>query len=451
MPLSPGMTGAGVRMRWLSAVLITAVLAPASARSLTIEEATSQALAANPRLQAAKLAALAAAQRAREASGRRYGEVDLVGSYNHFDTNRSLVPISIDLFKTPGLGFYQLPWDRNQQHYGITYQIPLLAGGALHEGRLIAELAQRASEDVARYSRDEVRYNVRAAYRNALAATHALAALIAYEEALEQDARDADLKVKVGAWARVDAAKVHFALASARAQRQAVQAQIDSLHALLAALMGEDPPASGYELADVPDAPPLPTGSAAEESSAALSGRRDLAAVRSAVTIAERRKTLAKEAFGPQLVLAGNVLANAAPGVEDRIDTREFGLYLKLPLFMGLQRVHALHAADFELQAARQQQRAKELEVMAQVQDALGRIRAARAQLTAGEAQRSLGAETARVEHLKLEQGAGTMENYLAARAQEMQGETSYWQGLYALQSAVDYLDFVSARGGQHD
>jgi len=132
-----------------------------------------------------------------------------------------------------------LPWDRNQQHYGITHQIPLLAGGALHEGRLIAELAQRASEDVARYSRDEVRYNVRAAYRNALAATHALAALIAYEQALEQDARDADLKVKVGAWASVDAAKVHFALASARAQRQAVQAQIDSLHALLAAPMGE--------------------------------------------------------------------------------------------------------------------------------------------------------------------------------------------------------------------
>jgi len=78
-------------------------------------------------------------------------------------------------------------------------------------------------------------------------------------------------------------------------------------------------------------------------------------------------------------------------------------------------------------------------------------VQAARAQLAAGAAQRSLGAEVARVEHLKLEQGAGKMEDYLAARAQEMQGDTSYWQGLYALQSAVDYLDFVSARGGQHD
>ena len=438
-------------MRWLSAILIAAVLAPASASSLTIEEATSRALAANPRLQAAKLSALAAAQRAQEATGRRYGEVDLVGSYNNYDSNRSLVPISVDLFKIPSLGFYQLPWDRNQEHYGITYQIPLLAGGALHEGRLIAELSQHASEDLALYGADEVRYNVRAAFRNALTLTHAVTAVTAYEQALENDARDADLKVKVGAWASVDGAKIHFALASARAQRQAAQAQIDSLGALLAALMGEDPPPEGYTLADAPAAPASPGGTFRDTAEAALGGRRDLAAVTTAVAIAERKKILAKEAFGPQLMLAGNYLANSAPGVEDRIDTHELGLYLKLPLFMGLQRVHALHAADFDLQAAEQQQRAKKLEVMAQVQDALGRVQAARAQLAAGAAQRSLGAEVARVEHLKLEQGAGKMEDYLAARAQEMQGDTSYWQGLYALQSAVDYLDFVSARGGQHD
>ncbi|MDD5563012.1 MAG: TolC family protein [Thermoanaerobaculaceae bacterium] len=438
-------------MKWLAALLAAAVFVPASARSLTIEEATARALAANPRLQAAKLSALAAAQRAQEAAGRRYGEVDLVGSYNHYDSNRSLVPISVDLFKNPSLGFYQLPWDRNQLHYGIAYQIPLLAGGQLHEGRLIAKLAQRAADDLAFYGAGEARYNVRAAYRNALTLTHALTAVTAYERALENDAKDADLKVKVGAWASVDGAKIHFALASARAQREAVQAGIDSLDALLAALMGEDLPPEGYALADVPEAPAPPAGTLRDNAEAALGGRRDLAAVKVTVAIAERKRILAKEAFGPQLMLGGNVMANSAPGVEDRIDTNEFGLYLKLPLFEGGQRVHALRAAAFDLQAARRQQRAKELEVLAQVQDALGRVQAARAQLAAGEAQRSLGSEVARVEHLKLEQGTGKMEDYLAARTQEMQGETGYWQGLYALQSAVDYLDFVSAQGGQHD
>ena len=75
----------------------------------------------------------------------------------------------------------------------------------------------------------------------------------------------------------------------------------------------------------------------------------------------------------------------------------------------------------------------------------------AQAQSEAGRAQRSLGAELARVERLKLEQGSGRVEDYLAARAQELAGETAYWQGLYALQTAVDYCDFVTGKGVNHD
>ena len=240
-------------MKWLAAMLIAAALFPVGARSLTIEEATTRALAANPSLQAAKLSALAAAQRAQEAAGRRYGEADLVGSYNHYDSNRSLVPISIDLFKNPSLGFYQLPWDRNQLHYGVAYQIPLLAGGALHEGRLIAELAQRSRARTSR-STARTRCATTCARRTATRSRSRTPwpRSPAYEQALENDAKDADLKVKVGTWASVDGAKVHFALSSARAQREAVQARIDSLDALLAALMGEEPPPEGYTLADVP-------------------------------------------------------------------------------------------------------------------------------------------------------------------------------------------------------
>jgi len=438
-------------MRWLRAVLVAVVLVPASASSLTLEEATSRALAANPRLQAARLAALAAQERAREAAGRAFGEVNLVGSYNTYESDRLVRPISVDLFKDPKLGFYQLPWDRNQVHYGIAYEIPLLAGGSLHEGRLIAALSQQASENLALFGEAELRYNVRATFRNALTLTHVLIAVTAYEQALETDVSDADLKVKLGSWASVDAAKVHFAFENAHAQRQATEAQLASVQALLAALMGEEKPTDGYALDDVSGEPAPPAGSSEDDTQAALAGRRDLAATRNSVAIAERKSHLAREAFGPQVMIAGNFLSNRAPSIDHPLATHEFGLYLKLPLFKGMQRVHALHAADFELRVARQQQRSKELEIMAQVQDAVGRVQASRAQLAAGKAQRTLGAEVARVEHLKLEQGAGKMEDYLTARAQQMQGETAYWQGLYALQSAADYVEFVSAQGGQHE
>ena len=41
------------------------------------------------------------------------------------------------------------------------------------------------------------------------------------------------------------------------------------------------------------------------------------------------------------------------------------------------------------------------------------------------------------------------MEDYLSARSQELLGETAYWRGLYALQTAEDTLEFVTAKRGE--
>ncbi len=131
------------------------------------------------------------------------------------------------------------------------------------------------------------------------------------------------------------------------------------------------------------------------------------------------------------------------------LETHELAVMLKLPLWNGFGRFHAMREAEANLSAARERERGKELEVATQVVEARGRLESARAQLQAGQAQRELGRDVARVEKLKLEQGTGKVEDYLAARTQELSGETAYWRGLYSLQSAADYMDFVTARNGE--
>jgi outer membrane protein len=436
--------------RPLVGAALLAVATVVRAETLTIEEAEAKALSANPISRAAQLDALAAAQRVAEAKGRHFGTVDLFGNYVNFESPRLVRPMSIDLFTDPAGGFSQLPWDANQVHYGVAFRIPMLAGGSLHEGDRIAGLARSAAEATAGFTREEVRTRVRAAYRNALLAHHALAAAQSYRGALVKDESDARLKVNVGALAPVDAAKLTFALRGAEAHVAELAAEERTALAALAAVFGETLPSDGYDLADVPEGPP-PLETGGRTVADALAGRLDLTAVRDTTGIAEHEKALARKTFGPRLSLEGNWQRNDAPSLAHPLDTHEIALIFSLPLFDGLTRVHALKEAEIRLQAARERERAKELEVSIQVVDAEGKVEAARARLAAGEAQRALGTEVARVEHLKLEQGTGKMEDYLAARAQELQGETSYWQGLYALQSAVDYLDFVSARGGQHD
>jgi outer membrane protein TolC len=428
--------------------LAAALSAAPAAVPLTIAEAESRALEANPKLAAARLEALAAGRRTAESRARHFGEVDLVGSYNNFESPRLVRPMSIELFKNPAAGFAQLPWDANQVHYGVAWQIPLLAAGALHEGDRIARLSQGASEHLSLFTRDEVRYNVGAAYRNALVVRHALSAAETLRDALGKDEADAQLKVKLGALAPVDAAKVTFALRGAEAQVADLEAQARTAAAFLAALIGEDFPADGYELSDIPGVPPPVTPGEGDETGLGAK-RLDLIAARETTEVFARKKRLAAESFGPRLSLEGNFLRNDAPSLEHSLDTHDVYVLFKIPVFDGLSRLHALREADDNLAAARQRERGKELEIATQVVDARGRLSAAQAQLRAGEAQRTLGKEVARVEHLKLEQGVGKVEDYLVARAQELAGETAYWRGLYAAQSAADYLNFVLGRGGE--
>jgi outer membrane protein TolC len=417
-------------------------------RPLSMQEAEARALSANPRLQAARLDALAARKRTAQTFGRHFGQLDFTGTYNHYNDARTVRPIAGPL--SPAV-MGNMPFDDNQVHYGITWQIPLLTAGGLYEGDRIARLSQSAAENLAVYTREEIRYNVRATYRNALVLTHALAAVSAYEQALEKDDADAQLKVKVETWAKVDAAKVTFALESARARKATVLSQLQAAQALLSALIGEDPLSEGYVLQEVPGEPTAYPGNLSEHLQAAIAGRRDLMAARENTRIYERKKRLALEAFGPQLLLMGAYLRNDAPSLARSIGTNEVSLVLKFPVFNGLGNVYAAQEANASLLAARQRERARQLEIEAQVVEASGRREAARALYRAGRAQRDLGAEVAHVEHLKLLQGTGKMEDYLAARAQELDGEMSYWQGVYALQSAADFLEFVCARGGNHE
>ena len=438
-----------MNLRGTFLLVLAAALVPATAtaRPLTIGEAETRALEANPRLRAAKFDIAAAKARTAEAIGRHFGEVDLVGVYNTYDDARLVRPIAGPL-NPAAMG--AMPFDRNQFHFGISWQIPLLASGRLIFGDKVAADLERAAGATDAHARQEVRYNVRAAYRNLLVLSHALEAVEAYEKSLEEDAHAADLKVKVEAWAPVDAQKVAFALEGARAQKAGLLAQRQAAEAMLAALMGEDPPADGFATADLSGEPSTVAAPGLPDLlEAARSGRHDLQAAREALQVAQHRRDQARWAFLPELGVQGSWLGHVAPSVSGALSSFDFGLYLKIPILVGATRWYAMDETAAELDAASARERARELDISAQVADASGRVEAARAQYRAGSARRDLGHEVARVEHLKLEQGTGRMEDYLAARAQEVEGEASYWQSRYGLETATDYLDFATARGGQ--
>ena len=425
-------------LRWTS-ILILLIAVPAAGQ-LTIDDAVHRAITANPRLDASRLDASAAKARAAAANARRFGSIDAVGSWNSFESNRILRPMASDLFVDPSKGFLQLPWASEQLHYGVALQLPILDAGKIVESVRIARGAAASAEASSEQVADDVMLSVRTTYRSALALQHSRSAADVYVAALERDLQDAELRLRVGSWAEVDAAKVRFAAAGAKSERETIAAQLRTADAILASLMGETVPDGGYVLAD---------DSAADEAIARASTeavvRHDLVAAQKLVEAASHRELQAKKDFGPELGLAFLFQQHRAGGI-DPMDTHELTLSVRLPLFDGGARLNTLRDAHDARLAAGQRVRAKELEIAAQTADAEARLDAARAQLEAGIAQRKLGAEVARVEKLKLDQGVGRIEDYLAARVSEVRGETAYWQALYAERNARDTLDYVTGR-----
>lgn len=433
---------------WSPVTVLVAVLVPWVARGspLTLAAAEARAVAASPAARIARLEAVAAGERTGQAYARHLGEGDLVGFASRYEGARLVRPITGPI--TPAV-MAAMPFDRDQLHYGATWQIPLFVGGALVLGDQAARLAERAAEHQAAQSIAEVRYDVRAAYRSALGVRHALDAAIAYEAALARDDESARLKLRTEAWSAADAAKVSFALASARTRHAALEAQQRNAAAMLGALMGEAAPAAGYELEDLSEEPVAAApGSPDAPFASAAAQRPDLEGARESAGAQAKRAGAVRAGFAPQLAFAGNYLWNDGRSLGRPLETYELTLVLKIPILSDVGRAFSAREADAAAAQAAERVRAKELEVRGQVTDALGRVATARAALDAGKAQRVLGAEVARVEKLKLDAGTGKVEDYLAARAQELEGETGYWQGLYALQSAYDYLALVTGTGG---
>ncbi len=428
---------------WRTAsILILLAAFPAPATQLTVDDCVRRATAANPKIAAARLDAAGAAHRAASAGARRLGTIDALASWNDYESNRILRPMASDLFADPAKGFLQLPWASEQLHYGIALQFPLLDGGRIAENarasRALAESAGASADQV----EEDIRLNVTTTARAALVLQHMLTAADAYVAALERDAGDAELRLRVGSAAAIDAQKVRFSLAGAKADRESVHAQLRATEAVLASLMGDEPPQDGYQIADE---------SIDSSPSASASGtRRDVIAAEKFVEATTHRERQAKKEFAPEVGIALLIQQHRAGSIP-AMRTHELAINLRLPLFDGGSRIAALADARSARAAAEERLRAKRLDAAAQRSDAAARLDAARAALEAGKQQRSLGAEVARVEKLRLDQGVGRMDDYLAARAAELRGDTAYWQALYAQRNAHNYYDYVTARRFAHE
>ncbi len=407
---------------------------------LTLAEAVDEALEANPGLKELSHRSAAAERSAEAVSRERWGQVDAFFNYSRTNDAWVVRPMSEEILGDAG-GFGALPWDRNQQHYGVSFQLPLYLGGRLSNGTELARLETQRAATLLEGTRWQVRFNAVSLYTAAQTLDAVMAGFDELVASLEKTRERLDLMVRLGKRPELDRLKVVEQLEDARAQREAVRADRARVGAMLLALLGRDP-SRGIEVEPQEDRVPE-----LERDPRDLAARLDRTSrVRQARIAAEQRRrnvALATASFLPSVVAEGNYTRNDAPSVEAPLDTWQVIVSVKVPLFHGGSRFAALEAARERERAAEYGIEQARLAVASDLQDALTRFRSARAELAAARARVAAAAEAARIEQIRYDAGAGTVEDLLRAQARRASARASLAKALGAVVTAAERINSI--------
>jgi len=346
--------------------------------SLSLVEAVRRGLGAAPGVVAARAEVHQAEARQRETRSELLPSLDAGASYVNRTYN--IHTFGIEFPSAPGEPFPDLvgPFGVADARAFLHQSLFDYAAIARVRSRGGAIDVSRADEAVTREKSAEI---IAVAYVRAVRAAALVAARTADVELARQLADLAQLQLDAGVSAGIDVTRARTQLTGARAllliaENDASRAGIELAHA-----MGQDP-ATRFVLSDTlsvamvhSDAP-----EARETALASARVRRpDLERERATAQLATLEKSAVRAERLPSVSLEGD-FGISGPTFQDGIATRQLALAFTLPLFDGLRRESRIAEQDAVIDAANARQHDVELQLAAEVEEALLDIESAAGQ-----------------------------------------------------------------------
>jgi outer membrane protein TolC len=375
-----------------------------------------------------------------ESQAKRFGEVDLVGSYTHYNLPRTLAPIvPSSLSPTSSV-------DTTQDLFstGVQYSVPLFTGGVLEQQVKIDMLSTQMSQSKQKLSREELIYNIRSLYLSALSLQELQTSQEGYVQALEDLKEKISYGVDFGKKARIELIKANNDLTQAIGSVGKTKSSLKMLKSSLSAL-------THYENIDY-----------LERFSVRLE-RDNIILNESSVDDLERFKLQDLEiAKGEKLLKKieaskkPQVALNAYAGYNydlDRIDPFEHEQLWQVAVNVKWN----LH--DFGLTSAREQQaKIARLQSITQKEatsegfkrlfaKAKSEIETALLNHETTESQYNLLQESETIEQARYDAGVATLNDLLLAKSKTELAKSQMIQSKYAYQNGIFYLDYLLERG----
>jgi outer membrane protein TolC len=223
--------------------------------------------------------------------------------------------------------------------------------------------------------------------------------------------------VRQGKRPEVDRLKVVEELEGVKARRAGTAAQRAKVGAMLCSLLGREP-TGRLRVDPLPEeTPSLDTDR--NELRFALQGNSMIRQAQLAIEQGESSVKVARSSFLPKIYAGANYLEHTGATIDRTEETWMAGVTVELPLFVGTSRFQRMDAARERHAAARAALEDAQLKLGAELEDALAQWDAAHANVKSARAQIAAASEAARIEQVRYDTGAGTIEDLLRARARE--------------------------------
>ncbi len=376
----------------------------------------------------------------------RFGELDVVGNYTHYNLPRTLAPLTPDTIKSG------VPVTTTKDLYsaGLMYNLPLFTGFAQTRAVEIEHLAQMMADAKANLTKEQLVYNIRALYLTVLSLKERKSAQQAYAEALESLRKQIAYEVKLGKKAKVDLLKADATLQGAKTQVRLLDANIAITRATLSSLVGK----KVGELSPVAiriSAPKRDQKLHETQLENLTKMRVEALSVQKAQKMVDKSKAL----YYPQIALSAYIGKNYGEDLKTEDMENETlwqaGLNLKYNLFDFGKRSNSIQKAKIAKLQASIHKEQQLLELKKELVKALAQIDQNHALYLGNRAAYTLRQESEKIEQVRYEHGASTLNDLLLAKGKTKQAEAQMIESRYNYQKSIYFLDYLLERGTKHE
>jgi outer membrane protein TolC len=375
-----------------------------------------------------------------ESRAKRFGELDMVGSYTHYNLPRTLAPI------VPSALSPTSSVDTTQDLFstGIQYTVPLFTGGALEEQIGIDNIASQMQESRKKLSREELIYNIRSLYLSALSLQELERSQEGYVGALEELSEKIGYGVELGKRAKIELLKANNDLAQAKGSVLKTRSSLRMLKESLSAL-------THFENIDQLEALEVePMASSDVYNKENLESLERFRLQKLEVKKGDRVIKKVEASTKPQVGL------NAYAGHNFDLDQRDpfeeeklwqIAVNVKWNLFdFGTSSAKVQQAKIAKLQAIAQSDATTEgfRKLFAKAKN---EIETALANYETTHSQYALLQESETIEQARYDAGVATLNDLLLAKSKTELAKSQMIQSKYAYQNGVFYLDYLLERG----